>query len=82
MAHNKRRELEFKLVKKAMVCLLQHVYEAKKERILASTVEQFRRHQLLQTALRMLKIGCLSAKKDRILNEVAFQFREERLRNH
>lgn len=78
----KLQTYQLKLVKKAYVALLEHLFKAKKVNIIESTVLSFRSHQLSKKTFRILKIAYLNQKKSNILNKVARDFRDDRIHDN
>ena len=54
----------------------------RRDRIIDSTVIEFRRHTLLEKSFKLLKFYRMKKTKEHLLNQVADEFHEERLRRH
>ena len=65
---------------KYMGLLRDYCLQEKKDRVIAHTVTDFRKHTLLEKSFQMLNLYRMKQRKSTLLNQVADEFHEEHLR--
>ena len=68
------------MVAKYLVLLRDYCIQEKKDRIIAGTVLDFRKHTLIEKSFKWLKYYRMNQVKKTLLNQVADEFHEERIK--